>query len=236
MRRLQKDERPEKVCVSVLETSSEKALTAIGKASPWADLIELRVDSVWDPDLSRLLKGRQKPFVVTNRRREEGGRFQGDEGVRVQILEEAVRLGVDYVDIEMSSEKSFLQGLMSHRRARKRGTKIILSYHDFQRTSSRGDLRKLYGRMARWGADVVKIVTFAHSREDNLDVLGLIPYARERGQEIIAFCMGERGRMSRVIAPWMGAAWTYASLSKDRVSAPGQITVREMRRIWEGLR
>ena len=83
---------------------------------------------------------------------------------------------------------------------------------------------------------MVKMVTFAHSREDNLNVLGLIPYATERGQKIIAFCMGERGKMSRVMAPWMGAAWTYASLSTDRVSAPGQITVREMRRIWEGLR
>ena len=118
-------------------------------------------------------------------------------------------------DIEMSSERSFIEELMIQKKARRRGTKIILSFHDFQRTPSRRDLQKLYARMARWGADVVKIVTFAQSWEDNLNVLGLIPYATARGQKITAFCMGEKGKMSRVMAPLLGAAWTYASLTQD---------------------
>jgi 3-dehydroquinate dehydratase-1 len=90
--------------------------------------------------------------------------------------------------------------------------------------------------MERWGADVVKIVTFAQSWEDNLNVLSLIPYARERGQKITAFCMGENGKMSRVMTPLLGAAWTYASLNTDKVCAPGQIPIREMREVWEALR
>ena len=236
MRQLQKDKRQEKVCVPVVEADLEKALAAIKKATPLADLIELRVDYLKNPELSQLLHNRQKPFIVTNRRREEGGRFQGDEEARVRILKEAVRLGVDYVDIEVSSERSFIQNLMIQKKARRRGTKVILSFHDFQRTPSRGDLQKLYDRMARWGADVVKIVTFARSWEDNLNVLGLIPRARERGQKITAFCMGEEGRMSRVMAPLLGGTWTYASLSRHKVSAPGQMTPGEMRRVWEGLR
>ena len=39
--------------------------------------------------------------------------------------------------------------------------------------------------------------------------------------------------MSRIFAPLMGAAWTYASLSRKRASAPGQLTVRELKEIWE---
>jgi 3-dehydroquinate dehydratase type I len=236
MRRLQKDERPEKVCIPVVETGLEKALTAIRKSTPLADLIELRVDYMRNPDLPQLLKGRRKPFIVTNRRREEGGRFQGDEGARVRILEEAVGLDVDYVDIEMGSERALIRDLMIHKRTRKKGTKIILSFHDVHSTPPRRDLEERCNQMSRLKADVVKIVTFAQSWEDNLNVLALIPYAKERGQKITAFCMGEKGRMSRVMAPLLGAVWTYASLSADRVSAPGQITVREMRRIWEGLR
>jgi 3-dehydroquinate dehydratase type I len=236
MRRLQKDKRPEKVCIPIVETGLERALTAIRNSAPLADLIELRVDYMRNPELPHLLDGRRKPFIVTNRRREEGGRFQGDERARLRILEEAVGLGANYVDIEVGSERSFIQDLMIEKKARRRGTKIILSFHDFQRTPPRRDLQKLYDRMARWGADVVKIVTFAQSSEDNLNVLGLIPYAKERGDKITAFCMGEKGKMSRVMAPLLGATWTYAPLSTDRVSAPGQITIREMRRIWEGLR
>jgi 3-dehydroquinate dehydratase type I len=90
--------------------------------------------------------------------------------------------------------------------------------------------------MMRYGADVLKIVTFARSFEDNLKVLSLIPYAREKKQEIVAFCMGEKGKMSRIFAPLMGAAWTYASLDRKRTSAPGQLTVGELKEIWERLR
>lgn len=233
---MQKNERAGKVCIPIVEMGLEKALTAIRKANPLADLIELRVDYMRDPELPRLLKGRRKPFIITNRRREEGGKFQGDEGARVRILEEAVSLDVDYVDIEMRSDRSLIQALKVHQRAKKRETRIILSLHDFHSTPPRRDLQKLCDQMARLEADVVKIVTFAQSWEDNLNVLALIPYAKERGQKIIAFCMGEKGKMSRVIAPLVGAAWTYASSSTDRASAPGQMTVREMRRIWESLR
>ncbi len=233
---MQKDERPEKVCIPIVETGLEKALTAIRKSTPLADLIELRVDYMRSPELPVLLDGRRRSFIVTNRRREEGGQVQGDEGARVRILEEAVRLDVDYVDIEMRSPRPFLQTLMAHQKAKNAKTRIILSYHDFRRTPPQRDLEKLCDRMVRLGADVMKIVTLARSWEDNLSVLALIPYAKERGQKITAFCMGEKGKMSRVMAPLLGAAWTYASLSTDRVSAPGQITVGEMRRIWEGLR
>ena len=58
----------------------------------------------------------------------------------------------------------------------------------------------------------------------------------ERKQEIVAFCMGEKGKMSRIFSPIIGAAWTYASLTRDKASAPGQLTVGEVKEIWEKLR
>jgi 3-dehydroquinate dehydratase type I len=131
----------------------------------------------------------------------------------------------------MRSERSLLRELIEN----KNGTRIVLSFHDFQRTLSSGELRKLSDRMIRYGADVAKIVTFARSWEDNLKVLALIPHARKRNQAIVAFCMGEKGKMSRIFAPLMGAAWTYASLSRERASAAGQLTVEKMREIWERL-
>ena len=90
--------------------------------------------------------------------------------------------------------------------------------------------------MIRLEADVVKIVPFARSWEDNLSILSLIPYAKERNQKIVAFCMGEKGKISRIFSPFLGAAWTYASLNRSRASASGQLTVGEMREIWEKMR
>ncbi|HLE19302.1 MAG TPA: type I 3-dehydroquinate dehydratase, partial [Syntrophales bacterium] len=77
--------------------------------------------------------------------------------------------------------------------------------------------------------------TMACSPEDNLTVLSLIPYAGRRNREIIAFCMGEQGRISRVMAALLGAFFTFASLKRGAESAAGQLTVREMEQIFRIL-
>jgi 3-dehydroquinate dehydratase type I len=215
-----------------VETTGEKALQAVEEANRLADLIELRVDYLREPDLEPLLKRGEKPFIITNRRKGEGGRYTGDEKKRLAILRQAVDLGAAFVDAEVESERLLLRNLVEN----KKGTRVILSFHDFHRTPSQNELRKICQRMIPRGADVAKIVTFARSWEDNLLVLSLIPYARKMNQEIVAFCMGEKGKMSRIFAPLMGAAWTYASPDRKRVSAPGQLTALELKEIWERLR
>ena len=221
-----------KICVPIVETTVEMAIEAIKEANSLADLIELRVDYLKEPELAPFMKNRKKPFIITNRRKEEGGRYRGDEQERFRILKEAVELGAEYVDVEIRSRRSLLRDLIEN----KKRTKMILSFHDFQETPPQKELRRLCDRMNQLGADVVKIVTFAKSWEDNLQVLSLIPFARKKKQEIVTFCMGEKGKMSRIFAPFMGTAWTYASLSGDKTSAPGQITVGEMKEIWKKLR
>lgn len=221
-----------KVCIPIVETTVEKALIAIKKVNRWADLIELRADYLKRVKLALLLENRRKPFIVTNRRKEEGGKYKGEERKRVSVLQEAIDLGADYVDVELATERSFLQGLIRN----KKGTQVILSFHDFRGTPSPKELQRLFGQMVRLEADVTKIVSFARSWEDNLSILSLIPLAKARKQKIVAFCMGEKGKVSRLFSPFLGAAWTYASLNKSRASAPGQLTIRELKGIWEKVR
>ncbi|MCK5552587.1 MAG: type I 3-dehydroquinate dehydratase, partial [Deltaproteobacteria bacterium] len=85
------------------------------------------------------------------------------------------------------------------------------------------------------GADIVKIVTYANTMEDNLRVLGLIPHTRRTGGEIIAFCMGELGRISRIMAPLLGSYFSYASLERGAESAPGQLTIEEIKGVFKIL-
>jgi len=231
MRRSLKDKDWRKVCLPIVEKTVKKALEAIKEANRLADIIELRMDYLRDSELGLLLNARGKPFIITNRRKEEGGKYRSNEKSRFRILREAIELGADYVDVEMSTEKSLLRDLI----ANKKRTKIVLSFHDFRKTPSQEELKKLFNCMTRTGGDVVKIVSFARSWEDNFNILSLIPYAKKREQEIVAFCMGERGKMSRIFGPFMGAVWTYAALSREKTSAPGQLTVWEMKEIWERL-
>jgi len=221
-----------KVCIPIVESTEKKALIAIERARPWADLIEVRADYLKKVNLAPLFENRKKPFIVTHRRREEGGKYKGEERKRLSVLQDAIDLGADYIDVELASEKSFLQGFIRN----KSGTQVILSFHDFRRTPSQKELRRFFDQMVRLGADVIKIVSFARSWEDNLTILSLIPFAKARKQEIVAFCMGKKGKISRLFSPFLGAAWTYASLNRAKASAPGQWTAREIKDIWEKMR
>ncbi len=90
--------------------------------------------------------------------------------------------------------------------------------------------------MVATGADVVKIVTLAREPDDNLRVLNLIPLAKKMGVEVIAFCMGAKGQISRIASLLLGGYLAFASLEADQESAAGQIPVGEMRKILEILK
>lgn len=48
--------------------------------------------------------------------------------------------------------------------------------------------------------------------------------------------MGEKGRFSRIAAPLFGSLISYVSLPGGRETAPGQLTLDEMKRAAEILR
>src|SRR5436190_9618152 len=58
-----------------------------------ADLVELRLDTVSDPDVAGALAGRGLPVLITCRPEWEGGHFNGSEEERKGILARACALG-----------------------------------------------------------------------------------------------------------------------------------------------
>lgn len=222
-------------CVSITAPTTTEARRRLLEGVRQTGLVELRLDGISQVRLERLLPLSQGAVIVTNRCRKEGGRFPGSEQERVALLSKAVALGADMVDLEIRTDPVFREALQTEA-LRRRRTRLILSYHDFQGTPEVTRLKKIFEEGSRAGADIVKIVTWAHQGEDNLKVLSLIPYARRRGKEIIAFCMGQEGKVSRILAPLLGAYLTYVSLSKGQESAPGQLTAREMKQLWRILK
>jgi 3-dehydroquinate dehydratase type I len=81
----------------------------------------------------------------------------------------------------------------------------------------------------QWRADKIKITTTANSKSDCSLVMGL--YAKHKN--ILAFCMGTLGKITRVAAPLLGAEFTYASWNELRSTAPGQLTVAELKEIYK---
>ena len=223
------------ICIPIIARTQNAALMQMEMSFPLADILELRIDQIGTLNLEELMSAKRGKILVTNRRRDEGGGFSGTERERVKLLKEAVALGADYVDIEVRTEEALIKELSARIGNHHARTKWILSHHDFSGTPSARALKRRLDQCTSTGADIIKIVTYADTMEDNLRVLGLIPYARAKGLEIIAFCMGEMGRISRIMAPLLGSYFSYASLEKGVESAPGQLTIEETKQILKVL-
>ena len=152
----------------------------------------------------------------------------------------AIEAGARYVDVEIEAQKQMSKRV--RQAAHENGTVFIRSYHDFEGTSSFEALKAVVEKCVYHGADMVKIVTTAHSEADVEKVLALYEWCREEkksGNErigaladggLLAFCMGETGRQSRVDCLKMGAPYTYAALSEEEAAAPGQWAAEDMKK------
>mgnify|MGYP002514668622 FL=1 len=143
-------------------------------------------------------------------------------------LVRAIEAGARYVDVELEAQKQMSKRIRNA--AHENGTIFIRSYHDFEGTDSLEALKALVEKCHYHGADMVKIVTTANSRQDAERVLALYDwYAAERPDGgLIAFCMGEEGRQSRLDCLRKGAPYTYAALTEAEAAAPGQWPADEM--------
>lgn len=194
-----------KLCVTVAADTMVELRKRRDQVSH-ADLVELRLDLVRDPDVAAALDGRMLPAIVTCRPAWQGGGFTGSEEERAQLLARALELGAEYVDVEWRSEVEALLKSTGGRR-------IVLSAHDFGGVPP--DLREQLQAMRATGAEVVKIAVMAHGLADNARLLKLaVP---ETPTALVA--MGDAGFPSRALASRLGACWTYAG---DGV-APGQL-------------
>jgi len=221
-----------RICVPVVEAAVHRARSKYLRAARKGLWAEIRLDYLEQPDLQRLFRTHPGPVIATNRLAGQGGRWQGSEEERRRLLLEAMDLGADFLDVELAADAAWRQDLWDRRGQ----TRIILSWHDFAGTPEAPRLEAVMNEMLAAAADVLKVVTMARQPEDNLRVLSLIPRARAQGREIIAFCMGPLGKWSRVVAPLLGSYLTFAPFTKTGASAPGQLTVNELKRAWKALK
>ncbi len=174
-----------------------------------ADLVELRLDGVVDLDVAGALRDRTQKVIVTCRPVWEGGAFDGDEVTRQRIINEAVALGAEFVDVERRAQW----------RPERRGTatQLVLSDHDF--TAVPTDVAARVAAMRHEGADVVKIAGTPQSAAECLtlrDAAGGHPAT-------VVIGMGGFGLITRALPARFGSCWTYGG-----TAAPGQYAVSDL--------
>ena len=210
-----------KLCASIISTD----IAAIKKIEPIVDLFEVRIDLIGDgwTEVARQLK---KPWIACNRMVEEGGKWDGNEARRIERLLQAIELGAKIVDIEYNAKN--VENII---RLIKKRADCLLSFHDFQKTPPLDVLKQIVNKELKAGADICKVVTTAQTFEDNLSVMRL--FSEFPDVKMVAFTMGTQGFISRVMAPLIGAYFTYGAVQKGVESAPGQLPVSDMLAVYE---
>ncbi len=216
-----------KVCVTIAASSPTKVFSELKRALAKSDYAELRLD---------FLKPSQIPFCLTLVRRHlnrcvctlrpttEGGKFSGNEKERISILKLISEFDPYLLDVEYNTLRKNKELEKYLKRAK---TRILVSWHDFTKTPNEQTLRSMFKKMSKFSNNV-KIVTTAKKISDMIQVLSLYKI-RARNVNLISFAMGDYGRMSRILCTKLGSPYTYVSLGKP--VAPGQFSLKEMKRI-----
>lgn len=217
-----------RVCVSITGSTGDEL---VGKSEVVArdnTFIELRLDYVPKPGLAlskvKLFTASHPHVAViaTCRRAASGGKFQGSIASQLEILGKAAAMGCQFVDIELQSASRLKPAQLEKLRSK---AAVILSFHDFEATQK---LDKILAKMSTYPADFYKIVGTAKTLYDNVALMTFLDRHRD-AHSLVALCMGEQGIISRVLGVRAGSAFTFAALTKDEKTAPGQIAVQELR-------
>ena len=201
------------------ETLAARAL----RQAPLADLIEIRLDRIGHPGkeaLASFCAAAKKPVIVTCHGVATGGDFQGSVDEELDLLSDAAEAGARFVDVDwrLSLELGEVQA-PCHR---------IVSRHADD-TPEDLDTFAEEVRDVLYEGDVTKVVTTANSCEDGLRFLKWLRTTRG----LVGFCMGEKGRFTRVLAPIFGSPFTYCAPANmpgeegGEPTAAGQFPVNE---------
>lgn len=216
-----------KICVSIPAFTDTQTMSQIQKLDA-PDLIEIRFDfRVEDIDVKKIREATNIPLIGTNRRQDQGGFANEIEEKRVSLLEKASKAGYQYIDIAITTPNidKIIESF------KKKGSKVIVSYHDFQKTPTRDTIQEVYLEAKEKGATLVKIIGTAIEPKDNMVYLNFL----NENPGNISFGMSQHGVTSRVMSPLLGGEFTYASAEEGKESASGQLTLNQMKQLYRLL-
>jgi len=196
------------ICVSLANMNFKECLKAIEKEH----FVEIRLDKMsFNKEQVSKIFSQPVKLIATCR----PGKYSSSK--RMELLKKAIDVGANYVDLEIEGTADYLMELTDY--AHNSKTKVIYSYHNFDETPDIEELIKITRMCFDHGADLAKVVTMVKSNVDRARILSLYGLFKN----IVAFGMGDKGKLTRILAPLMGAEFTYACREQGNEVAPGQI-------------
>lgn len=221
------------ICTTIQNRTLEEIMNLLESSEPRIQMAEIRLDRcpLSIEEIEYLFSSSDTPLVATCRVVDDGnGTWEEAE----EKLTAAVEAGAAFLDLEIEAPKEI--GKRLRRACTEYGTTMIRSSHFFAGTPSDQVLRNTVEKCRKFGGEIVKIAAMATSEEDVARVLALYSSIAstnsaaetQRPVELVAFSMGEIGKVSRLDCLKLGSPFTYAALNENEAAAPGQWCYSEM--------
>lgn len=234
------------VCVPIVATTPDEAVEQAARIVPLApDAVELRADYLqgFPRFLVRELLPRLAefgiPILFTNRLQAEGGAQAQYEGMRFTAILEAIATGIPaFVDVELATPGPLRDKIVAA--GREHNVPILMSFHDFTATPPDEELIAHLRAMQAAGASAAKFALMPQSAADATRLLALCRAATAGAIEgfslpLAAMSMGPVGMITRVVGHQAGSALTFAAVAPGGGSAPGQLSIAELRECWAAM-
>ena len=221
------------ICTTIQNRTLEEIMNLLESSEPRIQMAEIRLDRcpLSIEEIEYLFSSSDTPLVATCRVVDDGnGTWEEAE----EKLTAAAEAGAAFLDLEIEAPKEV--GKRLRRACTEYGTTMIRSSHFFAGTPSDDVLRNTVEKCRKFGGEIVKIAAMAKSGEDVARVLALYSSIAstnsaaetQRPVELVAFSMGEIGKVSRLDCLKLGSPFTYAALNENEAAAPGQWCYSEM--------
>jgi 3-dehydroquinate dehydratase type I len=152
---------------------------------------------------------------------------------RARMLAAAAEAGASYVDLDLGNDAQFIENVIEA--ARRHDTGIIVSYHNYAETPVSDEMTATLAACAALGADIIKIACFVQNEADAARLLSLYGTEFGRTGQLIAIGMGEKGKITRLAAPLLGAPFTYAAVAPGKETAAGQYDYETLARLLDSI-
>lgn len=213
-----------KLCIPINQSQTENVIFRLKQAEKLADVIEIWFDEIVDLSESNMIQIKEKSkkdllYKVTK--------------INASKIEEILKnfKNIKYIDFDIDTDKNILKNIKD----KFPKTQVIISSHNFEKTPTKIELETLAKIMFTKGADIAKVVATAGSLSDSLRMLSLLSHLTANNKKAICISMGEPGRLTRITGHLLGNYLMYAPLDKKEATAPGQLDIKELKKIIKSI-
>ena len=170
-----------------------------------------------------------KPIIFTFRSAKEGGQKEVSTLLYIELNKmAAVSKLVEVIDVELFNDEKDVKELVNAAHAN--GVAVIISNHDFHETPEKEEIISRLRKAQDLGGDLPKIAVMPTCAKDVITLLDATRIMNENYAKgpIITMSMAGKGIISRLSGELFGSSLTFGAAKK--VSAPGQISVLELRK------